>query len=443
LDRKYSGSTGELFFTGGGAHTFSNFDREEEGFYTLRQGLYHSVNLVFIRLIRDLVRFHQARLPYDTDAVLAQDDSAVRIQMLTEISDKETRAALYDAYRTYRDLGTQAGVDKILGSRNKSARHLTILFFAWHSGGDAIALSRWLHARGISATGAELSRLLKAYDPSRLNISDYGYLLDRHPLEVWCAGELMRDPSLTWPDLLQRSYKVREIASRWLFKTKNRRAQDLRLRIRFEQDAFTRMLPYWQRLGFPFNNLVPSLATAIGSSADRPIALAELMGIVLNDGVRLPVVRVERLRFAADTPYETIFAPVQPAGQRVMELEVSRALRKVLAGVVQEGTARRLANAFMQTDGSPITVGGKTGSGDNRYETRKSSRAVSRTGTFTFYIGDRYFGVITAYASEDIAANYAFTSALPVAALKVLAPAIVNELALTAPRPASSIYQTH
>ena len=31
------------------------------------------------------------------------------------------------------------------------------------------------------------------------------------------------------------------------------------------------------------------------------------MGIVLNDGIRLPIVRVEKLRFAADTPYETVF----------------------------------------------------------------------------------------------------------------------------------------
>lgn len=41
---------------------------------------------------------------------------------------------------------------------------------------------------------------------------------------------------------------------------------------------------------------------AIGSSGDRPDALARLKGIVLNDGVQLPTVDVERGQFAADTP---------------------------------------------------------------------------------------------------------------------------------------------
>ena len=47
------------------------------------------------------------------------------------------------------------------------------------------------------------------------------------------------------------------------------------------------------------------MARAIGSSGDRPDALADLMGIILNDGVRLPNVDLQRLHFAADTPYET------------------------------------------------------------------------------------------------------------------------------------------
>jgi membrane peptidoglycan carboxypeptidase len=211
-------------------------------------------------------------------------------------------------------------------------------------------------------------------------------------------------------------------------KTKNRRAQDVRLRIRFEEDAFKRMTPYWRRVGFPFEHLVPSFATAIGSSADRPIALAELIGIIVNGGVRLPTTRIEKLRFAADTPYETVFVPNAQTGQRVMDPEIARALRDVLVGVVQTGTAKRLANVFTTKDGHPIMVGGKTGSGDNRYETRKGSRAISRTGTFVFYIGDRYFGVITAYVGDEKAANYVFTSALPVTALKLIAPALETSL---------------
>ena len=50
------------------------------------------------------------------------------------------------------------------------------------------------------------------------------------------------------------------------------------------------------------------------------------------------------------------------------------------------------------------------------------SKAVNRTATFAFFLGDRYFGVITAYVPAPFAQNYNFTSALPVQILKNLAP---------------------
>src|SRR5206468_607068 len=95
-----------------------------------------------------------------------------------------------------------------------------------------------------------------------------------------------------------------------------------------------------------------------------------------------------------------------------------------------KGTARRVAGAFQNPDGTPMEIGGKTGSGDNRFKTFRrggglvSSRAVNRTATFVFEAGGRYFGVLTAFVPGEGAEDYAFTSALPVAILKVLAPSI-------------------
>ena len=228
--------------------------------------------------------------------------------------------------------------------------------------------------------------------------------------------------------ILERSAAVRETASSWLFRSRNRHAQDVRLRARIEADAFARMTPYWRALGFPFGSLVPSLATAIGSSADRPIALADLLGVIVNDGVRRPLLRLARLDFATATPYETTVIPDPVAGQRVMEPEVAAALRATLAGVVEAGTARRLRGAFADHDGHLIVAGGKTGSGDNRFETFRrgggviSSRPINRTATFVYYIGERYFGAVTAHVPGRIASEYEFTSALPVSVLKLSAP---------------------
>ncbi|WP_372439300.1 hypothetical protein, partial [Pandoraea sputorum] len=50
LDRRYSASPGERFFTGGGLHRFNNFRREDNGrLPTLRESLRESINLPFIR----------------------------------------------------------------------------------------------------------------------------------------------------------------------------------------------------------------------------------------------------------------------------------------------------------------------------------------------------------------------------------------------------------
>ncbi len=437
LDRKFSGSPG-TFFTGGGLHSFSNFDNSENSqFYTLRDGFAKSVNLVYVRLLRELVQYHETRLPYDTEAILNQPDNPDRRKFLEEFANEESLDALHTAYQAYHGLSAEAIVDRILGSRKTLARPMSMLYLAWNPKANAESLGVWLASQGITTTPDDAEALLNSYDPYRLNISDYGYLLDRNPLDVWCAGKFAKRPDLTWTELLNDSAKTREISSQWLFRTRNQGAQDRRLLIRFEEDAFADMTKDWQRLGYPFEHLVPSLATAIGSSADRPIALARLMGVILNNGIRQSTVREQRIHFAQDTPYETILEANSKPGEQVIDPHVAAALRQVLLGVVQNGTAASLNGLFHAPDGSLVEVGGKTGSGDNRFETFnrgggvRSSRAVSRTGTFVFYIGTRYFGVITAYVGEDIASKYGFTSALPLAVLRLFAPSMTPLLGKT------------
>ena len=433
LDRKYSGNPGEAFFTGGGIHTFQNFEKNENGsMFTVREATARSVNLAYVRLMRDLVRYYQARLPYNTDLILSDMDNPTRRRLVQEIADGESRYFLYESYKGFQKHSPEEVVKILLGKKAESDRYLAILFYAWHRGGTSEELEKWLQKYLGSIKPEQVSKLEKAYGNPRLNLSDYGYLLGVHPLKVWCAGELARDSSLDWEDLWERSSEARQISNSWLFKTRNRSAQDLRLRIRFEQDAFSRMTPQWQRLGFPFDRLVPSYATAIGSSGDRPEALAQLMGIILNDGIKKPAIRMAALRFASNTPYETIMSPVQLQGTRVMPAAVARAIRPVLAQVVQSGTAIRLAGAY-KIGGKPLVVGGKTGSGDNRFDSFGrgggviSSRPVDRTATFVFYIEDRFFGVLTAFVPGKEAGEYEFTSSLPVAILKILAPDIERQ----------------
>jgi membrane peptidoglycan carboxypeptidase len=201
-----------------------------------------------------------------------------------------------------------------------------------------------------------------------------------------------------------------------------------------EIEAFLDIHQRWQAVGYPFDHLVPSLATAIGSSGDRPAALAELVGTILNDGIREPTLRIDSLHFAADTPYETRLVNNPDKGKRVMPSEVATALRGALSQVVDAGTAKRVSGSFKLADGTPLAMGGKTGTGDNRIEAIGaggrvlSSKSINRTATFVFYIGDRHFGTLTAFVPGSGAQNFTFTSALPVQVLKGMAPVLMPYL---------------
>jgi membrane peptidoglycan carboxypeptidase len=427
LERTYSASPEEAFFTGGGLHRFRNFDAKENGrIMTLREGTVRSTNLVFIRLMRDLVRYHEARLPYRPTAVLNEIDHPQRRRLLQEIAADESRQRMLQAYRLYKSKAPDDILSHLLGA-NRTIRRLTMVFYAWNPGADEEDLGDWLRELNLQPSSRDLSGLARSYGGSHLNLSDFGYLLGVHPLDLWVAGQLADDSDASFSEILGGSAAAQRISSEWLFKTRNRRAQELRLRIRIEQDAFLEMTPYWQRMGFPFPSLVPSYATAIGSSADRPSALAELLGIIVNDGLFMPSYSIREIRLARKTPYETRLQLRPASAERVIGEEVAKALREVLASVVQEGTARRLKGAFRSLDHNPLAAGGKTGSGDNRFKTFSrgaqlvSSQSINRTATFVFFIGERHFGVITAFVPGDTAAHYRFTSALPVSVLKLLA----------------------
>jgi membrane peptidoglycan carboxypeptidase len=223
---------------------------------------------------------------------------------------------------------------------------------------------------------------------------------------------------------------LRQQSYAWLFKTHNPRRQDGRIRILVEQDAFKRVTAAWRRLGYPFAGLVPSLATAIGSSGDRPDALAKLMGIIVNRGILEPTIDIRKLQFASATPYETDMSAGRTRPIRILAPEIAATVRNALTDVVIEGTGRRFVSAYHAADGSPLVLGGKTGTGDNRYDSFGAgrsliaSRVIDRTATFVFFLGDRFFGTITAYVPGHDAASFHFTSALAVQILKTLSPQI-------------------
>ena len=122
MERRYSASPYEEFFTGGGLHHFDNFEKEDNArILPLRDAFRNSVNLVFIRLMRDLVSYHRARLPYDYENVLENPTNPVRMKMLEEIAEEESRQALRRAYQNYAKQ-TPEQIVRAFGGREEKSR---------------------------------------------------------------------------------------------------------------------------------------------------------------------------------------------------------------------------------------------------------------------------------------------------------------------------------
>jgi membrane peptidoglycan carboxypeptidase len=430
MQRRYSANPGQAFFTGGGRHIFHNFEKSEDRkLFTVEDAFANSVNLAFIRLLRDITDYYKAERTTNQNDSGAKEQASARTAYLERFADQEGRTYLNRFYKDFAKRSPDEILSLLARKSGATPNRLAVVFRSVRPEASLAQFRAFLQRqlpRRLDDKAVET--LYENYAVDRYSLADRGYIAKLHPLELWLAEYLATHPGATRSQVIADSTEQRLEVYGWLFKSKRQHKQDVRIRIVTEEDAFADILKDWRKQGYPFDHLVPSLATAIGSSGDRPEALSELMGIVLNDGVQLPTIDVGRLQFAAGTPYETdlSFKPAPP--KRIFAPEVAAIARRALSDVVASGTATRLRGTYYAGDGTPLPLGGKTGTGDNRLEhfgagqQLISSEVVDRTATFVFFLGDRFFGTVTAFVRGPEAAKYHFTSALSVQLLKALAP---------------------
>lgn len=433
LDRKYSASPGEAFFTGGGLHTFANFSKSDNSkILSVRAALRDSVNLVFIRLMRDLVYYHLYK-PDGLARWLENPEDPRRQDYLQHFADREGSVYLQRFYSRYQGKSPEQAFALLSGRVPAIPARLAMLFRAVYPNADEQAFSQFLAKHLDKTAFAKLKDIYELYDKYSIktfDLQDQGYITKIHPLELWLVRYLAEHPNASRQDVLAASAEQRQEVYRWLLKSNKKAAQQRRIMTLLESEAFVQIHQAWQRTGYPFAALTPSYATSIGASGDRPAALAELVGILRNDGVRLPAIRFDNLHFAEGTPYETVLSNTPEQGQHIFPVELAKAARGALVGVVQGGTASRLNGVYTNATGKPIGVGGKTGTGDHRKEVWGrggrliESKFISRAAVFTFFLGERFFGVITAYVAGNHAGDYHFTSSLPVQIMKFLKPTL-------------------
>ncbi len=429
VQRRYSADPKESFFTGGGLHTFNNFRREEDTLNpTIAEALQQSVNLPFVRLLQDMVSYIIYHGENSSYQLLKDDDNPRREQYLRRFADSEGTTFVRRFWQKYQGKTAQQRLQLYIQSSRQTPDRLAAAYlYIVPDAGEQDFNSQMQLQFGDTLGSSALQELYHKYQHAGFSLPDQAYISRSHPLEIWLLRFLQQQPAASLDAAVAASNTERQEIYQWLFKTRYRSARDNRIRSMLEIEAFWDLHQRWQRLGYPFDYLVPSLATALGSSGDRPSALAELMGIIVNEGRKRPTVRIDQLLFAADTPYHSRFTRPADSARQVLDKEIASTVRQMLQQVVTDGTARRLQPVLA---GNGLTVGGKTGTGDNRLVKlnargqQVSSRALNRTATFVFYLNDDYFGVLTAYVTDGDAGQFQFTSALPLQALNTLLPVL-------------------
>jgi membrane peptidoglycan carboxypeptidase len=433
LDRTYSGNPSEDFFTAGGLQSFANFESSENNWVaTVRQAFEQSVNLVFIRLMRDIEQYYLSRIPDASLTRMSDASNPARSRYLARFADEEGRVFLSDFYEKYYGQSGDQSLETLVRRIHPTSQRLAAIYRFVRPEAKLDQFSEFLrgHRLAASLSGNEIEKLYLAYGPDKFSLTNRGYLTHAHPLEIWLLNYREQHPQATLSEVIAESANQRQEVYSWLFQTRYKSAQDRRIRIVLEEDAFKEIWVAWKRQGYPFESLVPSYATAIGVSGDTPAALAELMGVILNGGIRYPNVTVRDLRFAQNTPVEAVLRREPTPGQRVLSPEIAALVHQELIEVVEKGTARRAQGGIRLGDGTVIPVGGKTGTGDNQFKVFGQGRypigshAVNRTAAFAFLVGDRFYGTVLAFVPGKSAEDYQFTSSLAVQIFKDLEPTI-------------------
>ena len=104
MQRRYSASP-ETFFTGGGNQSFGNFASwEDYDNPTVETAFEHSINLAFVRIMRDVANYYTAANGVRVKQLLGNPDDPQREAYLKRFVEADSRRFLYRFYKDYRGL---------------------------------------------------------------------------------------------------------------------------------------------------------------------------------------------------------------------------------------------------------------------------------------------------------------------------------------------------
>nr|MBP9839007.1 transglycosylase domain-containing protein [Pseudomonadota bacterium] len=178
MERKYSASPGETFFTGGGVHHFVNFKKEDNGKVpSISEALRFSINLPFIRLMRDIVRYYMANIPGSPTNIKDDINEEARMAYLEKFADKEGSYFLDQFYIKYQKLDTEEILPTLLNSIQKTPKRLAAIYRYVYPEKNLEEFSNFLRAwlaEGQFDRIKNVNSIYESYAPNKFSLQDQG-----------------------------------------------------------------------------------------------------------------------------------------------------------------------------------------------------------------------------------------------------------------------------
>ena len=222
LERTYSANPSERFVTGGGVQTFSNFDGTyDQQNITVSEAFRHSVNLVFVRVIRDIVNHYIYREPGSAAHVLEETDSPLRTEYLQRFADREGVQFIDQFLPKFRERGRDEILQALILDRRLSPQRTAWVYRSVAPNPSLAEFEVVLRTSqpDLDLTDQTLRELFARADPASWGLADLGYLASVHPLELWLGRYLVENPEATRRNVVRASAQARQDVYRWLFRS--------------------------------------------------------------------------------------------------------------------------------------------------------------------------------------------------------------------------------
>src|SRR5262249_32534203 len=151
---------------------------------TVKEALRESINLAFIRIMRDVAYHFIYRGPDSSGKVLQDPRHPDRTAYLSRFADHEGRVFMRHFYRKYQGLARDEILPEFLDNIRPAPHRYAVIYRTVVPEGNLQQFAKFMRAQfpGSTMTDGDLAALYEKYGIDKFSLQDRGYLARVHPL---------------------------------------------------------------------------------------------------------------------------------------------------------------------------------------------------------------------------------------------------------------------